>query len=263
VTDVGYADVVADLGAEYADLDAVVGGLDDAAWDLPTPAAGWTVGDQVRHLAFSDARARDAVADPQGFEAAKAGDVAAAVSSAIEASRSMPRREVLAWWRDERSALLQLLASADPSRRVPWYGPPMGLMSFATARLMETWAHGQDVVDALGIVRAPTPRLRHVADLGVRALPWSFTVHGMPVPAEPVRVELRGPGGEEWAWGPAGATDVVCGDALDFCLVVTQRRHPGDVHLQLRGLVAGQWMAVAQAFAGPPGSGRSKGEFSS
>jgi uncharacterized protein (TIGR03084 family) len=255
--------VVADLAAEYDDLDAIVDRLDDAEWDLTTPAPGWTVGDQVRHLAFSDARARVAVADPDAFEAARPGDVTGAVAGALAEARSMGRHDVLAWWRDERSSLLHHLAGADPSRRVPWYGPPMGLVSFTTARLMETWAHGQDVVDAVGVRRVPTARLRHVADIGVRALPWSFTVHGLAVPDRPVRVELRSPDGGAWDWGPVDATDAVRGEAFDFCLVVTQRRHPADVRLDVEGPVAEAWIAVAQAFAGPPGAGRSKGEFSS
>jgi len=258
-----YAAVVADLSAEYAELDAIVAALDDAAWSLPTPAPGWTVGDQVRHLAFSDARAREALADPDAFEASKGTNVGAAVQRALDEARSLGPREVLAWWRDERSSLLHLLEGADPARRVPWYGPPMGVVSFATALLMETWAHGQDVVDAVGATRAPTAPLRHVADIGVRAMPWSFTVHGLAVPDEPVRVELRGPDGDAWAWGPDGAASAVRGEALDFCLVVTQRRHPADVRLVVEGPVAEQWMTVAQAFAGPPGAGRSKGQFSS
>ena len=256
-----YTDVVADLAAEYADLDGIVERASDAGWDLPTPAPGWTVGDQVRHLAFSDARARVAVEDPAAFEASK-GAVAGVVESSVAAARSMARRQVLTWWREERAALLALLAAADPARRVPWYGPPMGMVSFATARLMETWAHGQDVADALGVVRAPTARLRHVAHIGVRAMPWSFQVHGLAVPTDEVRVELRAPDGEEWDWGPDAASDRVRGTALDFCLVVTQRRHPADVRLEVSGPVAAQWMAVAQAYAGPPGAGRSEGEFS-
>ncbi len=256
-----YDTVLADVAAEYADLDTIVSDAGDAAWDVPTPAPGWTVGDQVRHLAFSDERARQAVVDPGAFEAAKTGDVSAAVHDALEAARSLGRDEVLAWWRDERGVLLTRLRATDPSRRIPWYGPPMGAMSFATARLMETWAHGQDIVDALGTTRVPTARLRHVAHIGVRAFPWSFAVHGLAVPPEEVGVELRAPDGTTWVWGPDGAPNYVRGDALDFCLVVTQRRHPADVHLDVRGPVARQWIDVAQAFAGPPGTGRSAGQF--
>ncbi|WP_239573008.1 maleylpyruvate isomerase family mycothiol-dependent enzyme [Geodermatophilus bullaregiensis] len=121
---------------------------------------------------------------------------------------------------------------------------------------METWAHGQDVVDAVGAARAPTGRLRHVAHLGVATLGWSHRVRGEEPPATPVRVELGAPDGGTWTWGPAGATDRVTGPALDFCLLVTQRRHRADLSLQATGPVADHWLDVAQAFAGPPGPGR-------
>jgi uncharacterized protein (TIGR03084 family) len=81
--------------------------------------------------------------------------------------------ETLKWWREERTALLEVLAKMDRKKPLPWYGHALSAMSFATARLMETWAHGQDIVDALGIRRKPTKRLRHIAHLGVSTLGWS------------------------------------------------------------------------------------------
>ena len=117
------------------------------------------------------------------------------------------------------------------------------------------------MADALGAQRAPTDRLRHVAFIGARALPNSYQARGLPVPEAPVRVELEGPSGDTWAFGPADAADTVRGPALDFCLAVTQRRHLADLDLDLRGPVATEWMSIAQAFAGPPGPGRQPGQF--
>ena len=94
--------------------------------------------------------------------------------------------------------MLDAASVLDPSTRVPWYGPAMAARSFITARLMETWAHGQDVVDALGVARIPTARLRHVAHIGVRARPFSYAIHNMTMPAGDVAVRLTGPNGEEW-----------------------------------------------------------------
>jgi len=259
-------EVLRDLTAEHADLDAIVAGVDNSAWTLPTPSAGWSVADQIGHLAFFDARAREALADPVEFASATAamrddGGLEAWLATHLEAARSLARADLLEWWRTERSSLLALLAQADPKRRVPWYGPTMGMVSFASARLMETWAHGQDVADALGVTRLPTARLRHIAHVGVRALPWSFTVRDLAVPDDDVRVELRSPDREIWAWGPDDALNMVRGNALDFCLVVTQRRHRDDVRLEVFGPVAERWIGIAQAFAGPPGPGRSPGQF--
>jgi uncharacterized protein (TIGR03084 family) len=120
---------------------------------------------------------------------------------------------------------------------------------------METWAHGQDVVDAVGAERAPTARLRHVAHIGVSARPFSYAIRRLELPDVPIHVSLRAPDGDTWQWGEPAA-DHVSGDALEFCWVVTQRRHLGDTSLRIEGDAAQEWMHIAQAFAGAPGSGR-------
>jgi uncharacterized protein (TIGR03084 family) len=259
------AGVCTDLTDEHDALDAVVANLPSADWDRLTPAEGWAVRDQISHLAWVDERAVEAVSDPEAFLAgvARLREVAPEdpMSVGVNEGRAMAAADVLAWWRRARDRLLVVMGDVDPNARVVWYGPPMGAVSFVTARLMETWAHGQDVVDALGATRPATARLRHVAHIGVTARPFSFAAHGLESPSDPVRVELRGPSGDEWTWGPAGAPDRVRGDALEFCLVVTQRRHLVDTGLDVRGPVATQWMTIAQAFAGPPGSGRQPGQF--
>jgi len=152
--------------------------------------------------------------------------------------------------------LIKVFSELEPALRLPWFGLPMSAASSLTARIMETWAHGQDVADALGRVRQPTSRLRHIAHIGVRALPFSFGAHGLEVPSEPVRVELLAPGGEKWTWGSGHAVNRVTGPALDFCLVVTQRRHRADTSIRAEGPVAERWLSIAQAFAGWPGQGR-------
>jgi uncharacterized protein (TIGR03084 family) len=137
----------------------------------------------------------------------------------------------------------------------------MGARSFITARLMETWAHGQDVADALGVEREPSPRLRHVAHIGVRARPFSYANRKLPMPDREIHVALAAPDGDTWTWGDPSAADTVRGPALDFCLAVTQRRHVSDTALEVTGDAAQEWMSIAQAFAGPPGPGRSAGQF--
>ena len=132
----------------------------------------------------------------------------------------------------------------------------MSTASMATARLMETWAHGLDIADALGVVLAPTDRLRHIARLGVRTRDFAFGAHGLTPPAEEFRVELTAPDGGTWSYGPADAPQRVTGPALDFCRLVTQRAHRADLALTATGPDADRWLDIAQAFAGPPGSGR-------
>ena len=253
-----------DLAAEHADLDAVVAPLDATTWDRATPAVGWAVRDQIHHLAWFDRNAVLAVEDPDGFTTEMnemVGDFAAFEATLANEARSMAADGLLQWWRDGRVELLRVLRAADPSLRVPWYGPPMAIASFTTARLMETWAHGQDVVDAVGATRVPTARLRHIAHIGVRTRGFAYTIRNRAVPDGDVRVELAAPDGSTWTWGSEDAADRVQGPALDFCLVVTQRRHVDDTALVADGPLAVEWMSIAQAFAGGPGEGRQPGQF--
>lgn len=257
------ASLVDDLEAESAELLAVLDQLPEDAWRTPTPAAGWTVHDQVAHLAHFDWVTRTAVAEPQTFVALRDGleDLQVYVDSIGPANASRDGADTALWWRRQGDALRGALLAADPAQRVPWFGPPMSLASKVTARIMETWAHGQDVTDALGLVRTPTDRLRHIARIGVLALPHSFRLNDLQVPVDPVFVQLMAPSGATWEWGPDSAADSVTGDALDFCLLVTQRRHVADTSLEVTGPVARAWTQIAQAFAGAPGRGREPGQF--
>ncbi|MEV5407645.1 TIGR03084 family metal-binding protein [Thermopolyspora sp. NPDC052614] len=256
---VSMPELIEDLRAETRDLTVMVEPLDEAGWRTPTPAEGWSVRDQLAHLAWFDESATTAATDPDGFRAglaAMADRLETAVDDLVAESRSLTGAQVFAWFLRARERSLEVFAGLEPRARLPWYGPDMSAASFVTARLMETWAHGQDVADALGVTRVPTARLRHVAMLGVRALPYGFAVRGLPIPADPVRVELTLPDGGPWSAGDPAAADVVRGPALDFCLLVTQRRHLADTALEVTGPTARAWMNVAQAFAGPPGKGR-------
>jgi uncharacterized protein (TIGR03084 family) len=246
--------LLADLEAEQTALDEVVRDLDDAGWATSTPAAGWDVRDGIAHLAVSEELAGTALTDEAGFEArlaALVADLEATQAALEDRGRRMPGASVLTLWRDARAATLDALRDRDARDRVPWIAGPMSATSFATARLMETWAHGEDVRAGLGVPTAVTERLRHVAELGVRTRPFAYAVRGLTVPDASVRVELDGPDGARWVWGGEGS-DLVRGTALDFCRVVTQRRHPDDTALEIRGAAAREWMSIAQAFAGPP-----------
>lgn len=254
---VAFGALLDDLAAEEHALDAVVAGLDDSAWSTPTPAAGWSVRDQVAHLAATEEWATRSLSDPEGFRAELALLATDPDARATEVKSGLlghrpPDSGVLDWWRTTRERSSAELRTRDPSDRVPWFGPDMSVASLATARLMETWAHGQDVVDALGVERPATSRLRHVAEIGVRTRPFVYASRGMTMPDVAVRVELTGPDGESWTWGPEEASERVTGPAIDWCLVVTQRRNPDDTKLTIEGDAAGEWVGIAQAFAGSP-----------
>jgi uncharacterized protein (TIGR03084 family) len=252
-----YPALIVDLEAEHADLDAVIAPLSEAEWSTLTPAEGWSVRDTILHLALTDGIAALAVSDPVAFETYRAQRLAGA--NPFDSQRNLPGDRLLDLWRANRTLLLETLRATDPRARITWFGPPMSAMSHATARLMETWAHGQDVLDALGLEREPTLRLRHIAHLGVRTRAYSYQQHGLTPPNTDVHVALTLPESVTWTWGDPHAPDQVAGPALDFCLVVVQRRHLDDTTLHVEGPHARQWLLIAQAFAGPAGEGRKPG----
>ncbi|MFI2080012.1 TIGR03084 family metal-binding protein [Streptomyces rubiginosohelvolus] len=252
--------VIDDLREESDELDEMVRELEGPGWRGPTPADRWTVAHQIAHLSWTDEVALLAATEPDRFgdEVAKA--LAAPEAFVDEAADALVAAHapdaLLARWREGRARLDKVLRDAPAGTRIPWYGPPMSVASMATARLMETWAHGQDIADALGVTRTPTARLRHVARIGVRARNYAYAVRGITAPEEEFRVELRTADGEMIAYGPEGAAQRITGPLLDFCLLVTQRAHRSDLAVTAEGRDADQWLGIAQAFAGPPGPGR-------
>jgi uncharacterized protein (TIGR03084 family) len=260
-------EVLDDLIAEQDELDSILAGVDDTAWSLPTPSSGWTVADQIAHLTYFDATAALAIRDPDGFRTHRDELVAAMADPvAVDALIMGPLRTLtpdglLSEWRANRSALAAAGRTLADDTRVEWYGPSMGARSFLTARLMEAWAHGQDIVDTLDAGRSPTDRLRHIAQLGVITRGWSYVNRGLEVPEGSVAVRLMAPSGAEWAWAPDDASAAVSGPAVDFCLVVTQRRHVDDTRLVIDGDIARDWMLHAQAFAGGATDGPVAGSF--
>jgi uncharacterized protein (TIGR03084 family) len=253
--------IVADLRAESDDLDALVTPLADDRWAAPTPAAGWTIAHQIGHLLWTDRVALSSVTDETVFagllEAAAADPIGFVDVGANELAATSPAA-LLADWRLTRVQLHAALLTVPDGHKLPWFGPPMSAASMATARLMETWAHGLDVADTVGIKRPPTTRLRSVAHLGVRTRDYAFAINGLAAPTEPFLVELRAPDGGTWSWGPPDAQQRVAGDAEDFCFLVTQRRPLRVLDIRAEGDDARRWLQIAQAFAGPPGAGRGR-----
>lgn len=257
--DTRLAALIADVAAETAAFDDALTTIDDDGFGRSTPAEGWTILDQVAHLAAFDDAAVAALTDPVAFTAGFEADLAAGIDVVernTELGRAKSADEVRTWWHDARRALIETAATSDPSVRVPWYGPAMGVMSFLTARLMETWAHGVDVRDTVGLAPVDSDRLRHIAHIGVGARAYTYRINRLDGIETPVAVVLSRPDAEPWVWGDLDGPNTVHAPALDFCLAVTQRRHLDDLSIDLVGDEARRWMSVAQAFAGGVGTGR-------
>lgn len=256
--------LISDLEAEQTALYDIVACFGDDEWNRLTPADGWTSRHQIAHLAFFDAAAEMSLTDPDAFaeQRRRADQDPDAYSIAVlEPFLELPCERLVETWRQGNRSLVQTFRSSPAGARHPWYGPSMSLASMVTARLMETWAHGQDIADTVGAVRPVTARLKHIARIGCRAFPFSFVNRGLPVPETGVRVRLSLPRGSFWEFGEDNLEDSVSGPIEEFCLVLTRRRHLADTTLVATGPIARQWMTIGQAYAGPPGSGRAAGQF--
>ncbi|PZC44331.1 MAG: Mycothiol maleylpyruvate isomerase N-terminal domain-containing protein/Wyosine base formation [Chloroflexi bacterium] len=249
--------LIDDLVAEQNALDAALAAVPEADWGRPSPAEGWLLRDCIAHLAQGDEMARR-VAETREPLSPTGGDTPSrdALHGRQVEARALSVPELVDWWRRERDRLGGALRTCAARDRLPWAGRRMSARSLATSRLAECWSHGLDALAAAGQPPIVTDRIRHVAHLGYITREFAYRNRGLPPPVEPLRVELEAPSGARWTWGPADAPNRISGSAVDFCRVVTQRVHPSDTDLVAGGSEAAAFLHVAQAFAGPPGSGR-------
>lgn len=253
-------DVLADLHAEGEQLERLLVGRPDDEWRIATPAVGWDVAAQISHLAWTDEVAVAAATDRERWDryvTAALADIDGFVDRSALTGAAVSPDELMDRWRTSRHELAAALRAVAAGEKLPWFGPPMAPTSMATARFMETWAHSLDVQDALGVMLKPTDRIRHVAHLGVRTRGFAYVARGEQPPDTELRVELTAPSGELWVYGDETGAQSVRGSAYDFCRLVTQRIHRRDTDLVAVGADADRWLDIAQAFAGPPGAGRS------
>jgi enediyne biosynthesis protein E11 len=259
-------DVIADLTAEAEAVDKLVAGIDAADWERPSPAPGWTVANQIAHLAFIFRIAGTAASDPDLFTAmtAKASqNFEAAVNGALREFADDSPATLLGKWRAQRDSAISALDAVPPDQVVPWLVRPLPPAVLACAGLMECFAHGQDIADALGVRRAGTDRLWHLAWFATLTWDFGYQARGLTTPDVQFRYELTAPSGAVWEFGPANAEQRITGPAEDFCLLVTRRRHRDDLEVKAVGEDADAWLDIAQAYRGAVGEGRRPGQFSS
>ncbi|HYZ99596.1 MAG TPA: maleylpyruvate isomerase family mycothiol-dependent enzyme [Acidimicrobiales bacterium] len=242
--------ILDDLQAEQDRLDAILEGLDDGAWRSPSAAAGWSVADVVLHLAQSEeavtaSAVRDAdLGRPAAGERASVDDVAEWM---VQAERAEPS-VVFDRWRTARRASLAALRGADPDARLRWVASPLRPATLATTRLAEHWAHGLDITGPLGIPFPDTERLRHIAWLAHRTLPYAFGLGGDT--AGDVYCELSAPDGATWRYGSSGARSTITGPAGAFCRVAAQRLRPEEADLVATGPHGAAALRVLRTYAG-------------
>lgn len=245
-------------------LDAFIGSLAPEDWRRHTLFFNWTVADEIMHLHQVDLFGVQAMRNPDEF-AATVKNVRALQAKGIELSAQMRESfghlsptQLRAQWRHTWEAMCDQFSADEPKRRVPWFGPSMSVRSFASARQMEVWAHGQDIFDLFARRRTNTDSIRNICELGVRTFGWSFENRREAVPPSAPRVSLNAPSGAQWVWNEQ-SEETVEGSAEDFALIVTQRRNVADTALRVEGAGARRWMQIAQCFAGPPETGPAPG----
>jgi len=250
--------VIVDFQEEVDEFHAFLCTLKPEDWNRETGFMQWTPWDVVAHLHYYDIVSQATLEGEAAFALERDALIAAIVAGGTNQELGRKRfadldaHSLLGQWRSTAHALAGALGSSDPKRRLPWFGPDMGVQMFTTARYMEIWAHSQEVYDLLGAAPTHTNRIKNIATIGMKTFGWTFVNRKMDIPGPPPYVRLVAPSGEIWEWNEPSEEDCIRGDAVDFCRVVTQGRNIADVSLAATGSVATQWMSIAQCFAGGP-----------
>jgi uncharacterized protein (TIGR03084 family) len=242
-----------DFKAESLALHELLTGIDANRYDEKTQFKDWTINCVLQHLHFWNMMANLSLTDEAEF--------LQILGEVLESDLGMPGFEkaylndlkgvaLLDAWHDFFLVLAQNFSDTDPKKRLKWAGPDMSARSSITARLMETWAHGQEVYDHLSVERVNTDRIKNIAHLGTGTFGFTYALRGRTVPDDVPYVKLTAPSGASWEWNEPNTSNFVEGDAVEFCQVVTQSRNVAETGLKVVGHVAGEWMSMAQCFAG-------------
>ncbi len=252
-----------DFLAECEALHDAVANLHGEHWEKPTQFKNWTVNDVLVHLHFWNVMADQSLTEPDIFQSQLAIVMAKGGMKGLREAEngliSLRGEELRDAWRKQYIDMAHRWAELDPKRRVQWAGPDMSVRSSITARQMETWAHGQEIFDLLGLERVEKDRIRNIIVLGVNTFGWAYKVNGLEVPECMPQLVLKAPSGEEWRFGEEGGGNRISGSAAEFAQVVAQTRNFKDTSLSIKGAIATEWMRIAQCFAGdavsPPAPG--------
>jgi uncharacterized protein (TIGR03084 family) len=258
-------EILSDLVAEQQQLDQFLQTLRDRQWPTKTPAKGWTIQDQVSHLAHTESFAAEVLEQGRSrIDAEQITDIDEWTEIGVEKGRGRRHQEIIEWWRFGRADVVEALSRMTATDRVPWLYGDMSARSFATVRLMETWAHGLDIKAAIlgrmtPLDEAPeedeaadplaeTTRLRHIAALGQKTLPFAFAQAGEDFPEQGIRVEVMGPLYAAWRFGPEDSDQVIKGMAGDWCRLVVQRVSADQTGLKAVGEHAEKALTIARAY---------------
>ena len=247
-----------DFKTESDDLFQIIKTLTDEDLNQKTGFKEWTINNIIGHLHTWNIAADRSLTSDEEFanyvslfskEYSKRQKMRDFEETFLEGRKG---HDLIKLWQGFYPEMSERFKSAEPKKRVKWVGPDMSVKSSITARLMETWAHGQAIYDVLGIVRKNKDHIKNIAVLGNNTFKWCYTVHGKTIPSTVPHLRLISPSGELWEFNDKSNEELIEGSADEFCQVVTQVRNIADVNLKVNGKIAKEWMSIAQCFAGPP-----------
>jgi uncharacterized protein (TIGR03084 family) len=224
-------DILIALAAQHAELAACIDGCTDADWERPTRCEGWDVAAVLVHLAQTDElatasahgdldRYRDGFLGSRDAQTVTVDDAAAAQ---VDVDRGAGGDAIRQRWHAAAREMRAAFEAGDPHQRVTWVSGQLSMHTLAATRLSEAWIHTGDIASALDIELQPTDRLRHIARLAWRTLPYAFQRADMEMTG-PVALDLIGPNGDAWRFEPdAPARTTIRGSAADFCAVAARR----------------------------------------
>lgn len=253
-----------DFRGECEALYQLVAPLTDEQLSTPTLFKEWTIDNVIGHLYMWNWAADLTLKDGAAFQEFMNKVLETAGLKSLRVFETgwlgdLKGRALVEAWRKNFLEMSERYGNADPTKRVKWAGPDMSVRDKITARLMETWSHGQAVYDQLGKVRKNEDRVRPIVLLGVKTFGWTYKVRGEKPPGALPRLQLTAPSGAVWHYGEESQSERIEGNAEDFCQVVTQCRNIADTKLKVIGSTAQNWMSKAQCFAGgaepPPAPG--------
>ena len=228
------------------------------AFSKETQFKSWTINDVLYHLHVWNKAALLSLKSESKFQEFLQDFISAVKSGTSprdyekKLSENKVGQELLLLWKKNYEKVSDEFSISDPKSRVKWAGPDMSVRSSITARLMETWAHGQEIYDQLGLNRVEDDRIRNIVVIGMNTFGWTFRNRNLVVPQKMPRLFLLSPSKIKWEWNEDNKEDSIIGNASEFCQVVTQVRNINDTSLKVTGNIAKKWMSIAQCFAGPP-----------
>lgn len=250
-------DVLVALAEQQAELSRLLAGLTTDQWSAGTRCVGWTVADVVLHLAQTNEMARGSLEDRLAEVTASLtrgttggfADVDEGAAAMVAAERGARPDVLCQRWDAGADELRKAFEVTDAHRRVTWVAGQLSARTLAATRLAETWIHTGDVAEAVGVVLAPGERLRHVARLAWRTLPYAFARAGREL-AGPVSFELEGPAGGRWIFAPEEPpVTVVRGPGVELCLVAGRRLDPAATSLRAEGPDAAAVLSLIRTYA--------------